>query len=429
MRRIRTPVKVQSGPKPHLLAVYKRLRYDERALSSLITVAGILAIIIMVISAILNTLVPQWAKEDESKHMEEELSNYLGIRVSINNLIELSDFDYSLSPRVRLGASGNIPIGVIPSTGKLTFYPFDNSTSETVTRLHDPLSIYSKGGGNIEYKANNFYYQDQTIVYEHGAVVLSQTGGAVMEAGPLLTVTKNQLLNDTKTYGFFDPGTKDDPSEARFVFPGRFGNVTLNFEAFDVDTEGEVLVKLNRKVVASVPVTGDENWSAPVTVNLTNLWVKDFSQNILEFNQTSGVSGEEWGVRNVTLSGNHSAIDLTMVTLVGNKEDIGGRDSHTIKLKLMAHELNTYEWPGENLTLNFTTKYPDAWETYLNNLLNNTGSDLQWSSDPTSTDYRIVSNIIPQESQVADDTHMVTLIVKNVNKFDCTIAIVRVDIG
>jgi hypothetical protein len=39
---------------------------NRSALSSLITVAGIMSIIIMVIGAILNTLVPQWAKEGES---------------------------------------------------------------------------------------------------------------------------------------------------------------------------------------------------------------------------------------------------------------------------------------------------------------------------------------------------------------------------
>ena len=144
------------------------IKTDNRALSSLITVAGIMAIILMVIAMILNTLVPQWAKEDESEHMEDVLRNYLTLRTKVNNLIANSDLEITATQLVKLGASGNVPIGVIPSSGKLTLSPFGNLTQEKIFRMNDELSIYGKGGGNLEYDATNYYFNDQTIVYEHG---------------------------------------------------------------------------------------------------------------------------------------------------------------------------------------------------------------------------------------------------------------------
>ncbi|UCH88036.1 MAG: hypothetical protein JSV49_07135 [Thermoplasmata archaeon] len=401
----------------------KRFSYDQRALSSLITVAGILAIIIMVISAVLNTLVPQWAKEDELEHMDNQLRNFLTLRTEINNLIENEDFERSVSPRVSLGASGNIPVGVIPSSGKLTFNPFDNSTDATANRVHDPLSIYSKGGGNIQYEATNYYYQDQTIVYEHGAVLLSQADGSVMKAGPEFSASKVPLLNDTRSFGYFDPGTKEEPSEMNFNFPGRYGNLTLSYDIFDVDTDGEILIKLNRRIVAAALVTGDENWTGPHKIELRGDWIHDLTINTLQFNQTTGIPGEEWGVRNVSLSGNITAVDLTMVTLIGNKEDSSGRDSHTVNAKLIASGLNSFSWPDENITINFTTKYPEAWEAHLNSAMNESTTNLHWDSDSAKSEFMVMS------TRISADYYIVSLTIKHVTNFDCTVAILRTNLG
>jgi hypothetical protein len=397
-------------------------RRDKSALSSLITVTGIMAIIVMLLSAIMNTLIPQWAKEDESRHMEEVLDNYISIRVNVNNLIEKSDFDISIAPLVKLGASGNIPAGVVPSFGKLILTPFDNMTQEQIHNLNDSLSIYGKGGGNLEYEAENFYFQDQNIVYEHGAVVLAQSSGASMRAGPGFTATKSMLLNDSRTYGFFDPGTKENPDKVRYSFGGRRGNLTLSYDIYDIDTSAEVLIKLNGEVLRRAPMTGDKKWTGPHTLDLPGNVINDFTMNLLEFNHTIRV-GEEWGIRNVSIDANHTSIVHTMISLIGNKEDVGGRDSHTINTKLLARELNSYEWPGENLTINFSTKYPEAWEDYFDIKLNESSANLYWSADRTQSDYYITRR------KTADDYYMVSVVIKEVNSLECTLAIVTMKLS
>lgn len=397
---------------------------DQRALSSLITVAGIMAIAIMVLSAVLNTLVPQWAKEKESEHMDEALTSYLDLRVNINNLIDKSDFDMTISPRLKLGTSGSVPLGVIPNSGKLTFNPLGIENEDLITNLHDPLSIYGKGGGNLNYDATNFYFGDQTIVYEHGAVIVAQDAGSTMKAGPELSIVKYPLLNDSRYFGYFDPGSKEDPSQKAFSFSGQHGNVTLSYEIFDIDIDGEVLIKLNRQVVASTDPTGNDKWSGTVTVDLPGDLINDFDTNILEFNHSLGASADsEWGIRNVSLGGSVSQVNMVLISLIGFKEDVGGRDSHTIHAKLLAQELNSYAWPAENLTLNFTTKYPEAWEDYFNNMMNSSLVNFQWSADRTITDYYISTR------PGTDDDYIVSLALKEINRLDCTIANVRIKLS
>jgi hypothetical protein len=220
------------------------------------------------------------------------------------------------------------------------------------------LSIYGKGGGNLEYEANNYYYQDQTIVYEHGAIIVGQADGAAMTSEPAFSTKKYSLLNDTAIYGFMNPGTKENPNDVVYRFPGRHGNLTLTYYVYDVDASAEVLIKLNRQVIARAPVTGDKTWGGPYTLDLRGDIVNDFTPNRLEFNHTSIMgSDSEWGVRDVKIDGDDTHVTITMVSLIGNRDDISGRASHTLHVQLLAQELNSYRWPVENLTLSFTTKF------------------------------------------------------------------------
>jgi hypothetical protein len=402
------------------------MKTDNRALSSLITVAGVMAIILMVIGMIMNTLVPQWAKEDESEHMEEVLRNFINMRTNVQNLVENSDLEITATQLVKLGAAGNVPIGVIPSSGTLSLNPLENVTEETIYRTSDELSLYAKGGGNIEYDAANYYFSDQTIVYEHGAVLLGQAAGAAMKAGPEFTVRKYPLLNDSRTFGYMDPGTKDQPGEREYTFGGRHGDLMLYYDIFDVDTDGEVLIKLNGYVIARAPVTAGDSWRYGNSVLLKGVMVNDFTPNRLEFNHTDITGSDaEWGVRNVTVVGDNTHVTVTMVSLMGSPDDIGGRDSHTVHMKLLGSELNTYNWPMENLTLNFMTKYPEAWSDYLNSELNESSTLLHWDANRANTDYYVSTTQTDED----EDHYIVSVTIKGVNRLDATLANVRVNIS
>jgi hypothetical protein len=112
-----------------------------------------------------------------------------------------------------------------------------------------------------------------------------------------------------------------------------------------------------------------------------------------------------------------------MISLIGNKENIGGRDSHTIHVKLLAQELNSYRWPKEDLTIKFTTTYPGAWETYLNDQLNTSTANLDWQVDRNASDYYIYT------TDAGNGFYTVSLSLNRVNSFDCTLAIVRMKLS
>ncbi|MCK5561047.1 MAG: hypothetical protein KAJ51_10655, partial [Thermoplasmata archaeon] len=93
---------------------------------------------------------------------------------------------------------------------------------------------------------------------------------------------------------------------------------------------------------------------------------------------------------------------------------------------LISAENNRYIWPGgESIRFNITTSYPNAWLDYLNNTLVNS-ADLIWDNDGIGAfegDYYITTE------QKTEELTNINLILNSINKMDCLIGIVQVDLG
>jgi hypothetical protein len=145
--------------------------------------------------------------------------------------------------------------------------------------------------------------------------------------------------------------------------------------------------------------------------------VKFFSQNSTNTASTSYP---------IDLNQTYINASLSIVTLISDKINTGGKSSKLIKTTLVSSEENKYIWDtGEDVIMNITTAYPDAWFQYLNyTLVEEYG--LVWDYDGLgafSGDY-YVSMV-----EASDELTIINLIIKSINKMDCTIGIFQVELG
>ena len=64
-----------------------------------------------------------------------------------------------------------------------------------------------------------------------------------------------------------------------------------------------------------------------------------------------------------------STVSMTLISISGTNNSMTGKNAQTVVSKLMFYESDTYTWSSENITINITSSYLDAWENYFNKTL------------------------------------------------------------
>jgi len=108
-------------------------------------------------------------------------------------------------------------------------------------------------------------------------------------------------LPSAGAYGNIKGGDQSHIDEVNYSFGGLTGDVTLNYEAWDVDFTNEIEIVLNGTHIGYAPKTVNDSWGKMQTITLPDALVYDSSNNYLTFNNTSNPPSQwYWGVRNVS---------------------------------------------------------------------------------------------------------------------------------
>ena len=169
--------------------MFNRLKKDKSALSSVITIGGIIAVIMgLVVAPLLLIYIPKWTKEAEAEHMDEISDSFSNIRGNINKMIENDKINGVSNVRLDLGTQAN-SLFLPDSRGTLTLKP--DSHEIIVYNANNSIDVYSRSVGSIEYSSNNYEYTDQTYIYENGGVILDQDTGSTMELLPGININRH----------------------------------------------------------------------------------------------------------------------------------------------------------------------------------------------------------------------------------------------
>jgi hypothetical protein len=177
---------------------------DEGVAATVGTIMSLL-VFISLMGIFTNQFVPVWMSDSESTHMSTVIEQFINLKSSID--ISISNNPNSLiapSPifvPITL-STGGIPVFAGPTAGVLTLSPDTlaqrPSFNLTYTWVSDVsgspttyvLSAANDGhsGGNLDLYCPNRYFVEQHIAYEAGAVILNQSDGDFVIAGPQLAV-------------------------------------------------------------------------------------------------------------------------------------------------------------------------------------------------------------------------------------------------
>ena len=117
---------------------------------------------------------------------------------------------------------------------------------------------------------------------------------------------------------------------------------------------------------------------------------------------------------------------FSIVTLICDKFNTGGKSSKLIKTTLVSSEKNKYIWDsGENIVLEITTPYGEAWLDYLNNTFAKK-AELVWDYDGVGAfagDYYIIT------ADVTDELTNIKIVINSIFKLECLIGIVEAGMG
>jgi hypothetical protein len=172
-----------------------------------------LLVLVSLMGIFTNQFVPVWMSDNESTHMSTAIEQFINLKSSID--ISISNNPNSLiapSPifvPITLSSAG-IPVFAGATAGILSLSP-DTIGQRPSYNLNytwysdvsgSPLPYQLTGdndghaGGNLDLYCPNRYFVEQHVVYEGGAVILNQTDGEFVIAGPQLKIKNMGTVSD-----------------------------------------------------------------------------------------------------------------------------------------------------------------------------------------------------------------------------------------
>ncbi|MEF8873447.1 MAG: hypothetical protein V5A88_02115 [Candidatus Thermoplasmatota archaeon] len=172
--------------------VKRRRSVDESEEGVATTVGTIMALLVFLslLSLITQQYVPVWMEDNEAYHMETVKGQFAEMKGGIDSLILNDQLGYPRYSSVRLGAEG-IPLFASSSPGVLRLRPRwdpDQDKGMRVNWTEEGEETILRSTGNLSLQARNRYFEGQTIIYEHGAILLEQDEGEVMRARPPISI-------------------------------------------------------------------------------------------------------------------------------------------------------------------------------------------------------------------------------------------------
>ena len=173
---------------------------DEGVASTVGTIMALL-VFITFFGIFTNQFVPVWMNDNESSHMSSAIQQFSTIKSSID--LSISNYANSLvDPApifvpVTLSSAG-IPVFAAGTAGILSFMPISLTTKPifNITYTYQSGSILNvlspsndgQSGGMLDLYCPNRYFVEQHLVYENGALILNQSDGEYVIAGPQLSI-------------------------------------------------------------------------------------------------------------------------------------------------------------------------------------------------------------------------------------------------
>jgi len=171
----------------------RKMKDSEEGVATTVGTIMALLIFLSILSLITQQYVPVWMEDNEAYHMDEVKGQFADLKSGIDNMVINERTDYPLYSSINLGTAG-VPLFAGSSPGRLTFSPRWDGTPDKGMSLSftdaesGELISFDESTGNISYHAINREFEDQSLIYEQGAIILEQEDGEIMRARPHISI-------------------------------------------------------------------------------------------------------------------------------------------------------------------------------------------------------------------------------------------------
>ncbi|MFQ5987146.1 MAG: hypothetical protein ACE5KQ_07290 [Thermoplasmata archaeon] len=181
-----------------LFRTRRNLRRDDEAVASTVGTVMALLVALTFLALIVNQYVPVWQKEAEAAHMNSVLGDFGGLKSAIDAQVvsaQVTTFGgttyipvETYSP-ITMGIDG-VPIFASPTRGTLTGDGDAAPWSMQFTYAIEGTDyvVNQSASGSVVLHVASRYNVPFDLVYESGAVILSQTVGSAVRISPQFTV-------------------------------------------------------------------------------------------------------------------------------------------------------------------------------------------------------------------------------------------------
>lgn len=177
---------------------------SDDAVAGIVVAILLIGLFVTIFSIIQTVYVPQWMEQKESEHMNEVASQFAQLKFATDIQLH-SPFspNLSISTPITLGSE------------KIPYLLSEKSYGELAI-VSDECSVTIKGDetishpiGTIRYSSRNFYFVDQSYIYEAGAVIIAQSQGNILSSPPFFSVINQDTVNiDFTVVNIFSIGGK-----------------------------------------------------------------------------------------------------------------------------------------------------------------------------------------------------------------------------
>ncbi|MGC8912444.1 MAG: hypothetical protein ACP5LE_00715 [Thermoplasmata archaeon] len=187
-----------------MLEARRKFRDSRTGVASTVGTIMALMVFLAFLSMFTTQYIPLWMQDNEVQYMNQVENDMSRLKSNIDILVVNNVVDFTLYSPITM-VSGYVPVFAEPTHGTLTFQPnkgminvIYNYSYNTSTTPYTPIQ-YSTNltGGYISLHAPNRYYVAQTIVYENGAIIVSQgLDKQVITGAPPVTAEKKDIYKN-----------------------------------------------------------------------------------------------------------------------------------------------------------------------------------------------------------------------------------------
>ena len=143
----------------------------------------LIGLMVSVVSLIQAVYVPKWMEQKEAEHMDEVVSQFSQLKFAIDTQVSTEQINTPIASSITLG-SKELPY-LMSSRAFGNILISSNDFTLSFTNLTD---TYTYSFGTIKYSSFNAYFIDQTLIYEGGAIVVSQSDGNMISIKPSFSI-------------------------------------------------------------------------------------------------------------------------------------------------------------------------------------------------------------------------------------------------